>query len=184
MYRNIPLWNAANYTGKIIAVHVSVILYINVAKITGTGMVASSSTFRAYLGRVFRDLCEFHLLYTVWHGTDTLVYSDYSRETAVSMCLAIIIGRIARVSFNNYVTSRGGGGGGVKRCVTFRSQHNVKKRYRGGGGQKSYKKALRNCWTAPSGVPWFFRSTWWPMQLTHQCMHWCWPWWGLELSWQ
>ena len=41
--------------------------------------------------------------------------------------------------FNNYVTPRGG----VKRCVTDRSQHNVKKRYegvRGGGGGKNISK--------------------------------------------
>ena len=45
-----------------------------------------------------------------------------------------------------------GGGGVIKRCVTNRSEHNVKKRYegvRGGGGQQLFKKALRNCWTAP-----------------------------------
>ena len=34
--------------------------------------------------------------------------------------------------FNNYVTPRGARG--VKRCVTDRSQHNVKKRYEGGRG--------------------------------------------------
>ena len=40
--------------------------------------------------------------------------------------------------FSNYVMPRGG----VKLCVTDRSQHNIKKRYE---GQKSLKKALSNC---------------------------------------
>ena len=47
---------------------------------------------------------------------------------------------------DNYVTPRGGGRV-FNRCVTDRSQHNVKKRYKGGKGkgQKSLKKVLRNC---------------------------------------
>ena len=39
---------------------------------------------------------------------------------------------------NNYVTTWGGWG--VKRWVTDRSQHNVKKRYEGGGGVKNLSK--------------------------------------------
>ena len=43
--------------------------------------------------------------------------------------------------FNNYVTLRGGG---AKRCVTERSQSNVKKRYEEGrgGGSKISKKSV------------------------------------------
>ena len=49
----------------------------------GTGMVASSSTFRLHLGGgVTRDL--FRMLHAVLHGTKTLVYSKYTRAAATS----------------------------------------------------------------------------------------------------
>ena len=41
----------------------------------GTGMIASSSTFRPHLGRDSRDL--FRLLHAVRHGTEALVYSNH-----------------------------------------------------------------------------------------------------------
>ena len=56
-------------------------------------MIASSSTFRPHPWRVIRDL--FRQLHAVWHGTDALVYSNHPRETAVSLYLAIIFGRIS-----------------------------------------------------------------------------------------
>ena len=59
----------------------------------GTGMIASSSTFCPHPGRVIRDL--FRQLHAVWHGTETLVYSNHPREAAASSYLAIIFGRIA-----------------------------------------------------------------------------------------
>ena len=45
-------------------------------------MIASSSTFRPYPGRVIRDL--FRQLHAIRHGTDALVYSNHPREAAVS----------------------------------------------------------------------------------------------------
>ena len=59
----------------------------------GTGMIASSSTFRPHPGRVIRDL--FPQLHDVWHGTEALVYSNHRRAAAASSYLAIIFGRIA-----------------------------------------------------------------------------------------
>ena len=59
----------------------------------GTGMVASSSTFRPHPERVIRDL--FRQLHAVRHGTEALVYSNLPREAAASSYLAIIFGRIA-----------------------------------------------------------------------------------------
>ena len=50
----------------------------------GTGMIASSSTLRIHIGRVIRNLSR--LLHAA------LVYSDYLREAAASICLAIILG--------------------------------------------------------------------------------------------
>ena len=61
----------------------------------GTGMVASSSTFRTHLGMVIRDLsC---LLHAALHGTEALVYNDYLRGAAASTCLAIILGGLPAV---------------------------------------------------------------------------------------
>ena len=59
----------------------------------GTGMVASSRTFRPHPGRVNRDL--FRQLHAVRNGTEALVYSNHPRKTAASSYLAIIFGRIA-----------------------------------------------------------------------------------------
>ena len=41
----------------------------------GTGMIASSSTFRPQPGRVIRDLLR--RLHAVWHGMGALVYSNH-----------------------------------------------------------------------------------------------------------
>ena len=49
---------------------------------SGTGMVASSITFRPHLGRGIRDL--FRLLHAVLHGTEALVYRNHPREAAAS----------------------------------------------------------------------------------------------------
>ena len=54
----------------------------------GTGMIASSSTFRPNQGRVIRDL--FRQLNAVQHCTEALVYRNHPRETAASSSLAII----------------------------------------------------------------------------------------------
>ena len=54
----------------------------------GTGMDASSSTFRPHPERVNRDL--FRQLHAVRHGTEALIYSNHSREAAASSYLAII----------------------------------------------------------------------------------------------
>ena len=62
-------------------------------QIPGTGMIASSSTFRSHLGRVIREL--FRQLHAVRHGTEALVYSNHPREAAASSYPAIIFGRIA-----------------------------------------------------------------------------------------
>ena len=59
----------------------------------GTGMIASSSTFRPHPGRVIRDL--FRLLNVAKHCTEALVYSNHPREAAAFSYLAIIFGRIA-----------------------------------------------------------------------------------------
>ena len=59
----------------------------------GTGMIASSSTFRPDPGRVNRDL--FRQLHAVRHGTEIPVYNNHLREAAASSHLAIIFGRIA-----------------------------------------------------------------------------------------
>ena len=62
----------------------------------GTGMIASSSTFRPHPGRVIRDL--FRQLHAVRHGTEALVYSHHPKEAAASSYLSIIMimfGRIA-----------------------------------------------------------------------------------------
>ena len=56
-------------------------------------MMASSSTFRPYPGRVIRHL--FRQLHAVRHGTEALVYSNHPREAAASSYPAIIFGRIA-----------------------------------------------------------------------------------------
>ena len=59
----------------------------------GTGMIASSSTFRPHPGRVIRDL--FRQLNAVRHGTEALVYSNQSlRKAAASSYLAIFFWRI------------------------------------------------------------------------------------------
>ena len=60
----------------------------------GTGMVVNSSkpTFLIQLS-VIRDLSQ--LLHAARHGTEALVYIDYLGEAEASMCLAIILGRIA-----------------------------------------------------------------------------------------
>ena len=49
----------------------------------GTGMIASSSTFRPPSGGggVIRDL--FRLLHAVRHGTGALVYSNHPREVRI-----------------------------------------------------------------------------------------------------
>ena len=44
------------------------------SKVSSTGMIASSSTFRPHPGRAIRDL--FHLLSAVQHCTEALVYSN------------------------------------------------------------------------------------------------------------
>ena len=44
----------------------------------GTGMMASSSTFRPHTGRVIRDL--FRLLHAVRHGMEAPVYSNHTRK--------------------------------------------------------------------------------------------------------
>ena len=49
-------------------------------------MIASSSIFCPYPGRVIRDL--FRQLHAVWHGTEALVYSNNPREAAASSYLA------------------------------------------------------------------------------------------------
>ena len=60
----------------------------------GTGMIASSSTFRPHPGRVIRDL--FRLLNAVYsHCTEALVYSNHPRAAAASSYLAIIFEPIA-----------------------------------------------------------------------------------------
>ena len=59
----------------------------------GTGMIASSSTFRPHPGRVIRDL--FRQLHAIRHGTGALVHSNHPREAAASLYLAIIFGWIA-----------------------------------------------------------------------------------------
>ena len=59
----------------------------------GTGMIASSTTFRPHPGRVIRDL--FRLLNAVLHCTKVLVYSNHQREAAASSYLAIIFRRYA-----------------------------------------------------------------------------------------
>ena len=59
----------------------------------GTGIIASSSTFRAHPGRVIRDL--FRQLHAVQHGAEALVYSNHPRKAAASSYMAIIFGRIA-----------------------------------------------------------------------------------------
>ena len=56
----------------------------------GTGMIASSSTFRPHPGKVIRDL--FRQLHAVWHGTEALVYSNHPRKAAASSYRAIILG--------------------------------------------------------------------------------------------
>ena len=56
--------------------------------VKGTGMVASSSTFRPRLERVIGDL--FHILHAVRHGTEELHHNNYPMEAASSTCLAII----------------------------------------------------------------------------------------------
>ena len=45
-------------------------------------MIASSSTFYPYPGRVIRDL--FRQLHAIWHGAEALVYSNHPREAAAS----------------------------------------------------------------------------------------------------
>ena len=54
----------------------------------GTGMIASSSTFRPHPGRVIRDLSR--QLHAACHGTEALVCSNQPREAAASSYLAII----------------------------------------------------------------------------------------------
>ena len=54
----------------------------------GTGMIASSSTFRPHPGRVIRYL--FRQLHDIRHGMEALVYSNHPREAAASSYLAII----------------------------------------------------------------------------------------------
>ena len=61
--------------------------------LSGTEMIASSSTFRPHPGKVIRDL--FRQLHAVRHGTEALVYSNHPRFAAASSYLAIIFGRIA-----------------------------------------------------------------------------------------
>ena len=50
-------------------------------------MIASDCTFYPHLGKFIRDL-----LHAVRHSTESLVYSDYPRETTTSTYLAIIFG--------------------------------------------------------------------------------------------
>ena len=47
----------------------------------GTGMIASSSTFRPHPGRVIRDL--FRLLDLLRHCTEALVYSNHPRDPRI-----------------------------------------------------------------------------------------------------
>ena len=54
--------------------------YFNYSVLGGTGMIASSSTFRPH---------------PVRHCTEALVYSNHPRAAAASSFLAIILGRIA-----------------------------------------------------------------------------------------
>ena len=56
-------------------------------------MVASSGTFRTYLGRAIRDLSR--LLHVAPHGTESLVYNAYLRKNAAYKWLAIILWWIA-----------------------------------------------------------------------------------------
>ena len=49
----------------------------------GTGMIASSSTFRPHPGMVIRDL--FRQLHAARHGMEALVYSNHLREAAASI---------------------------------------------------------------------------------------------------
>ena len=44
----------------------------------GSGMIASSSTFRPHPGRAIRDL--FRLLHAVRHGMEALVYNNHPRK--------------------------------------------------------------------------------------------------------
>ena len=60
---------------------------------SGSGMIASSNTFCAHLGRVIQDL--FRQLHALWHVTEALVYINHPREAAASSYLAIIFGWIA-----------------------------------------------------------------------------------------
>ena len=54
--------------------HVNWSIYLVLYLVWGTGMIASSSTFRPHLGRFIRDLfCQLH---AVWHGTDALQQSS------------------------------------------------------------------------------------------------------------
>ena len=53
----------------------------------GTGMIASSSTFRPVPGRVIRYL--FRQLHAIWHGTEAPVYRNHPREAAAFLYLAI-----------------------------------------------------------------------------------------------
>ena len=64
-----------------------------ITSLRGTGMVASSSTFRTHLWRVIRDLSR--LLHVALHGTEALVYSNYPRKAAAYTWLAMIWWRIA-----------------------------------------------------------------------------------------
>ena len=48
----------------------------------GTGMIASSSTFRPHPGMVIRELLR--QLHAIRHGTEALVYSNHPREAAAS----------------------------------------------------------------------------------------------------
>ena len=48
----------------------------------GTGMIASSSTFRLHPGMVIRDL--FRQLHAIRNGTEAHIYSNHSREAAAS----------------------------------------------------------------------------------------------------
>ena len=60
----------------------------------GSGMVASSSISPPpHLGRVIRNLVR--LLHAVLHGLEALVYSNYPRKAAASLCLVIIFWQIA-----------------------------------------------------------------------------------------
>ena len=71
----------------------------------GTGMIASSSTFRPHQGRVIRD--QLGLLHAVRLGTEALVYSNHLRVAAASSYLVSHVGwmELPRGSYPSYCYS-------------------------------------------------------------------------------